>query len=285
MTIKKFLTQSISQLHKVGIATARLDAELIMSHVLNKPREWLLAHDDTELTPQEIEQLNNLIARRQRHEPVAYLTGVKEFYGRNFLVAPDVLIPRPESEQIIETLKSLALTEGSRSTALLDVGTGSGCLGVTAKLELPALDVTAVDISSQALTIARQNATNLGASIKFVQSDLLSNLQGQKFDFVIANLPYVDKSWSDLSPELASEPSIALYANDNGLELIKKLITQAPTHLQPSGYLILEADRRQMSAITDFASHYNFEVTKLEPFTITLQYKRTNQALRAEKCT
>lgn len=270
--------------------------------------------------------LDEAVHRRRQHEPVAYITGHKEFYGRDFIVTPDVLVPRPETEQMIEMLKNLIrqatpvtfskgeglgggdtspspqrrgqigianrergdgkktipqslatlatapFTKGSQPTNLLDLGTGSGCLAITAKSELPQLNVTAVDISGKTLTIAKQNATKLGADIKFVQSDLLSNLQGQKFDFILANLPYVDKSWPDLSPELASEPSLALYANDNGLALIKKLIIQSPEHLRDNGYLILEADRRQIPVIAAFTEQHGFAIMRHEPFTIALKY-------------
>ncbi len=182
-----------------------------------------------------------LLLQRTQRQPIAYLTGRRDFYGRSFLVNEQVLVPRPESEVILAILDELAQDHHLRT--VLDVGTGSGCLAISVKLTHPDLAVSACDISESALPVARLNATRLlpsGQQIKFYQSDLLSDLPvGSRFDLIVANLPYLSPGQDDLSPELAYEPAIALYADDDGLSLIKQLITTAPDSLTPGGYLLL----------------------------------------------
>ena len=223
----------------------RLDAELIIAHVLEKDRTFVHAHPDYEFTEVELAKIQSFADRRAQNEPLAYILGYKEFYGRKFTVTPDTLIPRPETEALISIAKHL------NPAKILDVGTGSGCIAVTLALELPKTEVDAADISEPALEIARQNAQNLGAKVHFFVSDLLKN--AEKYDLIVANLPYVDKNWDWLSPELDYEPESALYAEDGGLKLIKELIKQAPAHLKEGGYLLLEADLGQHEKIADFA--------------------------------
>ena len=193
----------------------------------------------------------------------AYKKGFQDFYGRDFIVTPDVLVPRPETESIIDIVKSLAgkpilpgvkapkakITEDS---SILDIGTGSGCIAITLKKELPLAKVTGADINESALEIAGKNAKNLDADVKFIQSNLLKDITDD-YDIVIANLPYVDPEWDWLDKEaLSIEPEIALYAEDHGLALIKKLIDQIKTDLPK--YLILEADPCQHEEIIKYAA-------------------------------
>ena len=224
-----------------------LDAELILAHVLGKNRTFLHAHPETELSEAELAQIQALSARRASGEPLAYILGSKEFYGRNFKVTPDTLIPRPETEALIDIIKAL------KPQKILDVGTGSGCIAVTLALELPQSTVDAVDISPEAIVVAQENAQNLGATVNFALSNLLE-ATGQGYDLIVANLPYVDAKWDWIGPELRYEPQIALFAEDGGLALIKRLIKTAPAHLAEKGYLILEADPSQHQKIADFAS-------------------------------
>lgn len=226
-------------------AISRLDAELILANSLGKDRVFLHAHPDYELSETEKKQADSDLERRAKHEPLAYILGYKEFYGRNFIVSPDVLIPRPETEAIINLAKE------QKPAKILDVGTGSGCIAITLKLELPVSNVSAVDISPKALQIARQNAAKLGAEIAFSESDLLEKVQGE-YDLIVANLPYVDKNWDWLSPELAYEPDLALYAEDSGLYDIKRLVCQAEAHLTKQGVLMLESDLSQHGKIQDY---------------------------------
>ncbi len=229
----------------------RLDAELILAYVLLVQRTFLHAHPEYKLNKTEQAQADDLLERRKNHEPLAYLTGRKEFYGRTFKVTRDTLIPRPETEALIDAIKPL------NPHKILDVGTGSGCIAITLALELPDAEVEAVDISENALQVARKNAESLEANVNFYRSDLLQNTT--KYDLIVANLPYVDREWDWLSPELEFEPETALYADDGGLELIKLLIEQAKNHLNAGGHLVLEADLSQHQKISDFARDFSFE--------------------------
>lgn len=277
-TVRDFLTMSSAALQDAGIATARLDSELLLSAYLGLPREWLLAHDDAEIAEPQWNRLCQLLYQRAQRYPLAYLIGIKEFYGRDFVVDERVLIPRPESEQIIEALNQL-ISQHTDIHRLIDVGTGSGCLAITAQLEHPDLDVHACDNSPAALTVARRNAERLitppAKEVHFYLSNWLDQIPDDlTFDVVIANLPYVDPVWPDLSPELAYEPSSALY--DEGPEAlgsIKRLLTQLShdDRLRPDGYVILEMDRRQIKAATTMAQALSFTVTKQQPFTLILQ--------------
>ncbi len=237
---------------------SHLDAELILAHALNKERVFLHAHPDYELTESEQKLAEEYLKRRQNHEPVAYILGSKEFYGREFVVTPDTLIPRPETEAIIDLVKGLSLEKPK----ILDVGTGSGCIAITLKLELPESDVMAVDISEKALVAAEKNADNLHANLEFKKSDLLKNVN-EKYDIIVANLPYVDKNWDWLSPELDFEPETALYSEDFGLKDIKNLILESDTKLAEQGKLILESDISQHEAIENFVkSNTNMHLVK-----------------------
>lgn len=248
-SIQAWLRDSAEMLADAGITSALLDAELILAHTMRKNRTWLHAHNDEQLTERQLEIAHARLQLRLDRTPLAYIIGHKDFYGRLFKVTPSVLIPRPESEAIITCLRQYEPHAGR----LVDVGTGSGCLGITAKLEIPALDVTLTDNSRHALAVARENATRLHAHVDIIQSDLLSDTFGT-FDGIIANLPYVDASW-ERSPETNCEPAEALFANNNGLALINKLIVQTGTALNNSGWLYLEADPRQHAAIITKASN------------------------------
>jgi release factor glutamine methyltransferase len=240
-----------SWLKKATKTIDRLDAELILAYVLRVERTFLHAHPDYKLIEDEQKQADHLLERRANYEPFAYLSGRKEFYGRIFAVTRDTLIPRPETEALIDAIKPL------KPAKILDVGTGTGCIAVTLALELPDSTVEAVDISKGALDIARKNAERLQANVNFYYSDLLQ--ETGKYDLIVANLPYVDRDWDWLSPELAFEPDSALYADDGGLEYIKALIEQAGEHLNEGGHLVLEADHSQHQKISDFARDFQFE--------------------------
>ncbi len=273
LSIADFLAISTKTLSKAGIASARLDSELILVHVLRRSREWLLAHDTDALTQSQQRQARQLLLQRTQRRPIAYLTGRRDFYGHSFLVNEQVLVPRPESEVILAMLDEL--TQDNHLRTVLDVGTGSGCLAISIKLAHPGLAVSACDISESALLVARRNAARLlpsGQQIKFYQSDLLSNLPADsRFDLIVANLPYLSPGQDDLSPELAFEPAIALYADDDGLSLIKQLITTVPARLTPGGYLLLEMDTKQIEAVASYATDYRYQVVKQEPFHLLMR--------------
>ena len=248
MVIRIWLRDAAEQLADVGIASALLDAEIILAHTLRKSRTWLHAHDDEAISPRELEIANARLDLRLDRTPVAYIVGHKWFYGRLFKVSPATLIPRPESEVLIELLNTY-ITQDMKT--LIDVGTGSGCLGITAKLDHPHLTVTLTDISRHAFTIAESNAEALGADVAVIRSDLLASTP-HTTDIIIANLPYVDRSW-ERSPETNYEPELALFADKNGVALIFELIAQAVPRLRSNGLLILEADPYQHARIVAFA--------------------------------
>ena len=276
--ISAWLQVATKKLQNSGVSTARLDSELLLAHILEVDRTWLHAHGDESLTAQQFTELERLIKRRLNREPIAYITGKKEFYGREFIVTPDVLIPRPESETMIDLLKSLhpailAKTPRSKEQIfLIDVGTGSGCLGITAKLELPELNVMLSDVSRTALTIARENAERFRADVRLLESYLLSNLQplASSVHYILANLPYVDESW-ERSPETDHEPALALFAEQRGLELIYKLLDQTPKVLASGGYILLEADPEQHAAIITRGQQNGLRLEAIRDYIVVLQ--------------
>ena len=287
-TIRDFLTMATKALRSANIKSARLDSELLLSASLGLSREWLLAHDDAEIAEPQWNQLCQLLYRRAQHCPLAYLTDTKEFYGRNFMVDERVIIPRPESEQIIESLNNLIQTDHN-IYRLIDVGTGSGCLAITAKLEHPELDVHACDNSPKALEVARLNAAKLlpaNQQIHFYLSNWLYQVPYDlAFDVITANLPYVDSSWSGLSPELEYEPYNALYDDEPfALGSIRQLLLEIndSSYLRQNGYLILEMDRRQMKEAIRMAERLNFTVITKQPFTLVLQYQLANRPIPTE---
>lgn len=255
MIISEWLKIAAKSLKTANIPSARLDAELILANTLRKNRTYLHAHLDEEIDPRRFDIANARLDLRLDRVPIAYILGYKEFYGRRFTVSPSVLIPRPESEDLISLF--LELTAGEiAEKVLIDVGTGSGCLGITAKLERSNLSVILSDVSKPALNIAEKNADALNADVHIQQQSLL-NGQLKPVDYIFANLPYVDKSW-DVSPELQYEPEIALFAEDEGLKLILQLISQAPRCLTPEGLLFIEADPQQHNRIIDEAVKNGF---------------------------
>lgn len=271
--ISDWLRQATTELADAGISSAKLDAEIILAHTIRRPRTYLHAHGDELLTDRLHEIADARLQLRLNRTPVAYIIGHKEFYGRHFRVTPATLIPRPESETIIELLKEYALRHqpllDEPLRRLVDVGTGSGCLGISAKLELPELDVTLLDISQHALVVAEANAKALQAKVHIVRSNLLANYP-LRADYILANLPYVDTSW-ERSPETNYEPALALFAEDQGLALIAKLLEQAPDHLTTDGLLLCEADPRQHPAIIKLAKQFGLAHRETRGFIVCLQ--------------
>ena len=264
-TYDTWLREATSRLKQSDIPSAQLDAELILSHTIRKPRTYLHAHGDEQLDKRREDIANARIELRLENTPVAYIIGHKDFYGRSFITTPAALVPRPESESFMTLLKEIIPTNTSLlddKLNLIDVGTGTGCLGITAKLEWPELDVTLIDIDNHALNLAKENADKLGADVHFIKANLLHGVV-LPVDIIIANLPYVDRSW-DVSPDTTTEPDLALYADNNGLALINKLIVQSTTLLNTGGHLLLESDIRQHDAIIQFAKSNGFRHVQTE---------------------
>lgn len=273
LSIKDWLDDATRQLVFAEIPSARLDSELILAHTLRQNRSYLHAHDEEELSDRDLEIANARLALRLDRVPVAYIIGHKEFYGRRFHVTTATLIPRPESEALIELLeqavpKNEALIS-EQPLRLIDVGTGSGALGITAKLTHPELDVTLADNSRFALKIAEQNAQTLKADVTILHSDLLDGFPFQAA-IIIANLPYVDPGW-ERSPETNHEPAEALFAANNGKALIFKLLTQTKNKLAIGGHLILEADPDQHADIIAHAKEYGLLLQETKDYGLLFQ--------------
>lgn len=250
MNVKSWLKRAKTRINP-------LDAELILLQVLKeKDRSFLVANDERELTEEEAKKAEEFILRREKGEPLAYILGFREFYGRKFVVSPDTLIPRPESEEIVEIVKKIGPKK------ILDVGTGSGCLAVSLKLEIPEAEVLASDISEKALEIAKKNAEKFRAEVHFVQSDLMEKIDGE-FDTIVANLPYVDRNWEWISESLKFEPETALFAEKEGLELIFKLLEQAKKRCKN---LVLEADTCQHEKIIAKAEENGYRFVEKSGF-------------------
>lgn len=268
-TISFWLKNAAKSLKSAGIPSARLDAELILANTLRKNRTYLHAHLDEEIDPRRVDIANARLDLRLDRVPMAYILGYKEFYGRKFTVSPAVLVPRPESEDMISLFLDATAGEIERKV-LIDVGTGSGCLGITAALERTNISVILSDISKDALRIAEKNADEHRARVKIQQQSLL-NGQLEPVDYIFANLPYVDKDW-EVSPELQHEPKIALFTEDGGLKLILELIQQAPRCLTPNGQLFIEADPTQHERIIQAAAKQNFKLAAIQHYIIVLRF-------------
>lgn len=216
---------------------ARIDALVLFQHATGLNRAWLIAHDQDTVRPEHAAAFEALATRRRAGEPVAYLTGSREFFGRDFHVSPAVLIPRPETELLVE----LALARAPQQARVLDLGSGSGCIPVTLKLERPDLAVTAVDISPAALAVARDNAQRLGADIRCIESDWFAALANATFDLIVSNPPYIERHDPHLQQgDLRFEPHNALTDDGDGLNHIRTIVTEARDHLISQGWLLFE---------------------------------------------
>lgn len=235
MILGTALSQGQKLLEDAGILAPRLTAEVLLAHAIGCQRSWLFAHSDEELKELWWIHYGRYLHQRLEGMPTQYITGTQEFFGRDFRVAPDVLIPRPETEHLIEA----ALTHPADT--ILDIGTGSGCIAVTLALETKAR-VFATDISRVALNIAKQNSQRLAASVDFLACDLGSALRNRSFDLIVSNPPYIAETGrATLQKEVRDhEPSLALFAGADGLAIYARLIPEAARLLKPGGRLILE---------------------------------------------
>jgi release factor glutamine methyltransferase len=238
MIIREALRKAAARLESHHVSNPRLNAEVLLSHCLSVDKTYLYTHDDRLLDDAEYQKIEDALYERISGVPIQYIVGRQEFYGRYFSVNPDVLIPRPETENIVE----IVLAFGAPSSAsIIDVGTGSGCIGLTLALEMPEAHVTIADISHEALRTAKSNAARLGAKASIVCMDLLDATSGP-FDIVVSNPPYVSPAESSrLQVEVREhEPHVALFAPEDGLAMFRRLIPAAEGVLSPGGYLVME---------------------------------------------
>jgi len=244
-----------------------MDAETLLLHVLGRNKAWLLAHLGDELPEDQAAQFNEFIERRHRGEPIQYITGEQEFYGLPFRVTPDVLIPRPETEHLVE--KALELAGGFDRPRIVDVGVGSGAIAVALAYKLPEARMTALDISPAALEVASGNAERNGVldRIRLLQSDLLTSVADERFEMVVSNPPYVPSTDRDsLSVEVREhEPALALFAGEDGLDIYRRLIPAAFAVLEAGGFLLMEIGYGQSVAVGAQLQEAGFERIEFVP--------------------
>jgi len=245
--VMRWMTQRFSE---EKLDSPRLDAELVCAHVLGCDRVGIYLSMDRPLSGAERDALRVLVRRRLAREPVAYLIGRKEFFGLSFRVTPDVLIPRPDTETLVET--ALELASLPAECRALDIGCGSGAIAASLAHARPAWHVTATDLSEKALDVARENAQRLKLPIEFLPGSLFEPVAARRFHLIVSNPPYIPRG-SVLQPEIRHEPPGALFADERGLALLQALLTQAPAHLEPAGHLLLEFGEDQDAALVEFA--------------------------------
>ena len=242
MPLRDVLTTAIDRLTTAAVGSPRLNAETLLMFVLGCDRAYLFAHPERELSGDEFARYSDALQQRAQGVPAQYITGHQEFWGMDFIVSPAVLIPRPETEHLIETVLPLART--IQNPRIVDVGTGSGCIALVLAKELPPAEIDAVDISDEALEIARANAARhqLERRVRFDHRDLLDGFASNTFDLVVSNPPYVGKSEEDqVQQEVRRfEPRSAVFAGETGVEIIQRLIPQAKRSLKPGGRLVME---------------------------------------------
>jgi len=243
--LRDTLAWAIGQLTGARVGSPRMNAELLLMFILGCDRAYLYAHPERELNAEERSRYQEAIAQRSRGIPAQYITGHQEFWGMDLIVSPAVLIPRPETEHVIETV--LHLVDGGKAGSrprIVDVGTGSGCIALALAKELPAAEIHATDISPAALEIARANAARhqLERRVCFYEKDLLTGFAPESFDLVVSNPPYVGESEQDqVQLEVRKfEPRNAVFAGPTGLEIIARLVPQAEAALKPGGWLVIE---------------------------------------------
>lgn len=260
-TVLEIVQSTRGYFEKHGVEDARLNAELLLAHVLKTRRLDLYLDFERTLYEDELAPLRDLVRKRATGTPLQHLLGSVEFFGRVFKTDARALIPRPETERLVEILLPLLKENGRR---IADIGTGTGIIALTVAAELPEAEVWAIDLSPDALALARENAERLSIRVHFLPSDLLENAAGS-FDWIIANLPYIPSAEIPiLSKEVQYDPVLALDGGPDGLDLIRRLIDQAPARLHPGGGLALEIGHDQAERVAELLGAANFRDIRIE---------------------
>src|SRR5947199_1066789 len=257
MTVLEVLQSTTAYFKKHNVESPRLNAEHLVAYVLGRTRIELYLEFERELTEAELAPLREMVTRRAQGEPLQHLLGTVEFCGLIFLCDKRAMVPRPETEELVEFLKSEIQNPKSK---ILDVGTGSGVIALSLAAEFPEAQIVALDISNDALALAQANAArlSLAARVRFLKSNLLENVEGT-FDLVVANLPYVStQDRHTLSREVLHDPEVAVFAGARGDELVRELIAQAPLRLRPGGMLALEIGIGQSEALLSALAEKNY---------------------------
>ena len=241
------------------VSSARIEIQCLLQKVLNVQRAFLLAHPERELNSAEINLYNNLLQRRLQGEPIAYILGEREFFGLNFKVTPATLIPRPDTELLVEmAIERITVPE---HCTVLDLGTGTGAVALAIAWDCPQAAVLACDNSPAALAVARENARELGiANVSFVSSDWFSGLGEQRFSLIVSNPPYIAAGDPHLSSgDVRFEPAAALISGADGLDDIRRIVSSSSSHLHPGGWLLLEHGYNQAQQVRDLLQQHEFE--------------------------
>lgn len=242
MTIGEALAAGAARLEAAGIREARRDADLLLRHATETTRAWVIAHPEAEMAPEQAKIFRDLITRREKHEPVQYITGVQEFFGREFEVSPAVLIPRPETEIAVEVAVDHLSALGN--PRFVELGVGSGCISISILAEVASARGIGVDLSLEALAVAERNAAkhNVAARLDLRRSDLFSAVDETGLDAVVSNPPYVpDNVIASLEPEVNEyEPRLALAGGSDGLDVVRRIVAGSPGRLRPGGLLVIE---------------------------------------------
>jgi release factor glutamine methyltransferase len=260
MTVREFLRETIEKFIKADLPTPRLDAELILSFAIKIKKYKLITDDERELTYEEISELNSFILKRIEGEPVAYITGKKEFYSLDFIVNRDVLIPRPETELLVDLL----LFYSEKNSIILDLGTGSGAIAVSLKYNRPDLDIFASDISNNALAVAKNNCRAIlgNNSVCFLCGDLLQPFKTKIFNIIVSNPPYLNPELrDDLQREINFEPASALFSDDKGRAVIRKIINDSIYVLKPEGMILIEIAPEMTEFVHEIGMQNNLSVS------------------------
>ncbi len=259
MQLKEALAQAVQQLEDAAVGSPRLNAEILLMFVLGVGRAYLYGHPERELTSQEEDSYAEAIAERARGVPAQYIIGHQEFWGLDFLVTPAVLIPRPETEHVVEA--ALELAQGIERPRIVDVGTGSGCIALALAHELKRADIQAVDISADALEIAKANASRLQLAdrVRFRTGDLLNGFGVEEFDLVVSNPPYVGECEADkVQAEVRKfEPHVAVFGGPLGTEIVTRLLEQAHRVLKTGGHVLVEIGFSQSEKVREMARAFD----------------------------
>jgi release factor glutamine methyltransferase len=257
MTVLEVLQATTAYFKKHNVENPRLNAEHLLAHVLGRKRIELYLEFERVLTESELAPLRNLVKRRSEGEPLQHLLGTTEFCGLTFLCDRRAMVPRPETEELVELVESKI---ENRELRIVDVGTGSGVIALTLAVKFPEAEILAVDISDDALALAQENAARvkLADRVRFLKSNLLENVEGC-FDVIVANLPYISiQDRQSLSREVLHDPEVALFASAQGDELLRELIAQAPSQLRLGGMLALEIGIGQSEALLSALAEKNY---------------------------
>jgi len=261
VSLRELYHQGREVIRQSGMDNPELEASLLLAKALSIEAKDIYAHPERQLGPEEVEEFNRLLERRIRREPMAYILGEKEFYSRSFTVTPDVLIPRPETEILVE--EALKILENFTSPWIIDVGTGSGCIAVTLGCERRDARIFATDISYEALLVARENSDRHGVSqgVSFICSDLLGCFKDESFDLVVSNPPYVKGSdYPGLDREVRDyEPKLSLLGGEEGIDYIKEIVLQSKTVLKKGGWCIIEVGVNQSGRVTEMFEEAGFK--------------------------